>query len=63
MVRMFSGGLTSPVEVMRRLDEILAAPPRPERSTWGTGPAAERAHRAMLDRVGGPAPIRKERDR
>lgn len=57
---MFSGGMASPAEVMAKLDEILSTPPRPERESWGTGPAAERAHRAMLERVGGPAPLRKE---
>lgn len=63
MVRMFSGGMASPAEVMQKLDEILATPPRPLRDEWGTGPAAEAGQRAMLDLVGGPAPLREEADR
>lgn len=60
LVRLFSGGMASPAEALAKLDEILALPPRPERESWGMDPAAQRAQSAMLERVGGPAPMRRE---
>lgn len=55
--------MTSAGEILGKIDEILERPPRPERSSWGTDPAAVRGQRAMLERVGGPAPMREESDR
>lgn len=60
LVRLLAGGLVSPGEALTKIDEIIAQPPRPERSSWGMDPAAQRAQSAMLERVGGPAPIRRE---
>lgn len=60
LVRLNSGGLVSAGEAMSKIDEILALPPRPERESWGMDPAAQRGQSAMLDKVGGPAPMRRE---
>lgn len=40
-----------------KLDEHILAS-LPDRDTWGTDPAAQRAARAMMAAAGGPAPRR-----
>lgn len=51
-------------EVRSRLDALMAGQPLadvPEtwnRETWGTGPDAEAAQKALMGVVGGPAPPR-----
>lgn len=47
-------------KVLGAVAESLMEPTVVRRETWGTGPAAEEGMRAMMDLVGGPAPLRDQ---
>ena len=45
---------------LERVNEVLDQPYWVDRATWGTGPAAEASHRAMMALSGGPAARRPD---
>lgn len=46
-------------KVLTAIDEKLGEELIVRRATWGMGPRAEERQRAMMDMVGGPAPMRE----
>lgn len=58
VIEVHAGGMVPAAKVEGEVAKVLAEPAIVRRDTWGLGPSAEEGLSAMMDLVGGPAPMR-----